>query len=287
MSNVFIRSLSESDLEFVHRSCLSEHWNYNLRNIERMFAYELCGCFVAEADGKRIGHVFSISYGKVGWIGLLIVDKEHRRSGVGTLLTKKAMSYLLDSGVETIKLESVSEIANLYRKLGFIDEFDSLRFMRINKKGDHVANLNVALLRMNEIEEIAKFDSRYFGANRLKVLRQIYEDNPELCFISRIRSQIVGYIMLYEAETGYRVGPWVCNPCYSSIARELLLKCIEILKANTKVYIGVPAVNNMAVKILQDLDFKQYSKSIRMYFGKKPENECIEGVFAIGGPEKG
>jgi len=287
MSNVFIRLLSENDLEFVHQSCSSEHWNYSLKSIERMFAYEPNGCFVAEAGGKRVGHAFSTSYGKVGWIGLLIVNKEYRRSGVGTVLMKEAMSYLLNLGVETIKLESVPDIADLYRKLGFMDELDSLRFMTINKKVNHATNLNVSLLKMNDIEEIAKFDSRYFGANRLKVLRQIHENNPELCFISCIKSQIVGYIMCCAAETGYRIGPWVCNPCYSSIARELLLKCIDILEANTKVYVGVPAVNDMAVKILQDLDFKQYSKSIRMYFGKKPKNECIEGIFAIGGPEKG
>jgi len=252
-----------------------------------MFTYEPNGCFVAEVNGKQVGHVFSISYGKVGWIGLLIVDKEHRRSGIGTLLTKKAMSYLLDLGVETIKLEAVPEIAILYRKLGFIDEFDSLRFMRINKKDSHTTNMNVTPLGRDEIEEMAKFDSRYFGANRLKVLRHVHEDDSERCFISRVKSQIVGYIMCYEAETGYRIGPWVCNPCYSSIARELALKCMETLKANTKVYVGVPAVNKLAVRILQDLDFRQYFKSIRMYFGKKPKNECIEGIFAIGGPEKG
>jgi len=287
MSSVSIRFFNESDIEFAYKSCRSEQWNLSLRSIERMFTCEPEGCFVAEVDGKRVGHVFSISYGKVGWIGLLIVDKEARRSGIGTLLMKNGMSYLLDLGVETIKLEAVPEIANLYRKLGFIDEFDSLRFKGVNRNSNHMTNLNVTQLRNDEIGKIAKFDSRYFGVNRLKVLSLIYEDNPELCFISRIKSQIVGYIMCYEAETGYRIGPWVCKPSNLSSARELVLRCMETLKANTEVYIGVPIVNNIAVKILEDLGFKQYFKSIRMYFGKKLKNECIKGVFAIGGAEKG
>jgi len=42
----------------------------------------------------------------------------------------------------------------------------------------------------------------------------------------------------------------------------------------------------VAVKILQKQVFRQYSKSIRMYLGVKIEDEP-EGVYAIGGPEKG
>jgi len=54
-----------------------------------------------------------------------------------------------------------------------------------------------------------------------------------------------------------------------------------------QVYVGVPAVNRAAVEFLQDFDFRQYSKSIRMYFGEKLETERVNGIFAIGGPEKG
>jgi len=287
MSNILIRLFSKNDIEFSHKQTENEHWFHNLKTIRRTFTYEPNGCFIAEVNGKRIGHVFSINYGKVGWIGLLIVDKEHRRSGVGTLLMKHAMSYLLNSGVETIKLEAVPEIANLYRELGFVDEFDSLRFVMINKKDAQLTSTSVRPLKKNELSEIAKFDSTYFGANRAKVLRLLYADNPEVCFTSRIGSQIIGYIMCYEVETGYRIGPWVCNPSYPPNAKELIVKSLEIIKPTIKLYVGVPALNNMAVKILQDLGFTQYSKSIRMYFGKKLENEHTEGIFSIGGAENG
>ncbi len=115
---------------------MMERWNDTRNDIERMFSYEPDGCFVAEVNSRAAGHVFSISYGKLGWIGLLIVEAKYRRKRVGTLLTKKAIDYLLNCGVKTIKLEAVSTIANLYRELGFVNDFDSLRFIRTGGEKD-------------------------------------------------------------------------------------------------------------------------------------------------------
>jgi hypothetical protein len=61
---------------------------------------------------------------------------------------------------------------------------------------------------------------------------------------------------------------------------------MEKIEENAKLYVGVPAVNKKAVEILQDFGFEQYSKSIRMRFGKEL-NELVNGIFSIGGPEKG
>ena len=93
--------------------------------------------------------------------------------------------------------------------------------------------------------------------------------------------------MCRKAEKGYRVGPWVRNPENPQAARELLMKCKETVEENGKLYVSVPAVNKIAVEILQGLGFGQYSKSIRMYFGEKLETKRVSGVFAIGGSEKG
>ena len=143
------------------------------------------------------------------------------------------------------------------------------------------------ILKKREITQLAEFDAEYFGANRIRVLNGLYQDNPQLCFVSHNGSKIAGYIMCYEAESGHRIGPWVCNPENPQVARELLMKCIQTIRGNEKLYVSVPAVNKAAVKILMNFDFEQYSKSIRMYHGEKLETERVNGIFAIGGPEKG
>jgi ribosomal protein S18 acetylase RimI-like enzyme len=277
----------ENDIKFAYKTTKIEGWNYPEKDIKRMFSYHPSGCFIAETDGKQVGHVFSVNYGKLGWIGLLIVKAEYRRKGIGTALMKKAISHLLTSRVETTRLEAVSAIANLYRKLEFVDEYDSLRFLGINRKIDYVASSNVKLLKEGMIRKVAMFDAEYFGANRTKVLSSLYHDHPKLCFVSCAGPELVGYIMCRMAEKGYRMGPWVCNPENPQAAKELLTECMKTMEENAKLYVGVPAVNKKAVEILQGFGFEQYSKSIRMHFGKELETECTTGIFAIGGPEKG
>ena len=282
-----LRLFKETDIEFAYETTKTEGWNYKKEDTQRMFSYNPSGCFIAEVNGKQVGHVFSVNYGNLGWIGLLIVRAEYRRKGVGTALMKEAINNLLTSGVETIRLEAVSAIATIYRKLGFVDEYDSLRFSGITRKIASTSSSNVRLAKKETIKEIAEFDAEYFGANRIKVLSSLYHDHPKLCFISYSGPKLVGYIMCRKAEKGYRVGPWVCNHENSQAARELLTKCMETAEEDAKLYVGVPAVNKKAVEILQDFGFDQYSKSIRMRIGKKLKNERVSEVFAIGGPEKG
>jgi len=287
LESLDIRSFTKGDIDFAHEMTEIEKWNNTRKDIERMFKLNPSGCFVAEVKGKRVGHVFSVRYGKLGWIGFLIVRAEYRVKGVGTLLMRKAMDHLLGCGVETIKLEAVPKIASLYRKLGFVDEYDSLRFFGKTRKLTSAASSNVKSLQKSMIEEVAKFDAEYFGADRSEVLMRLCSDYPKLCYVSCIESKIVGYIMCRRAESGYRAGPWVCAPKDPRNSRELLAKCVERLGQNAELYIGVPAANKVAVKIMQEFGFEQYSKSIRMRFGKKLETDDIKGVFAIGGPEKG
>jgi ribosomal protein S18 acetylase RimI-like enzyme len=287
MEHFSIRPFKDEDIDFAYKLNVMEQWDDTRNDIKRMFNGEPNGCFIAEIKSKPVGHVFSISYGRLGWIGFLIVKAEYRRRGIGTLLTRRAMGYLLSCKVETIKLEAVSAIADLYRKLGFVDEYDSLRFTGVSRKITSLSSHRINTLKIEGIKQLTKFDAEYFGANRTKVLHRLYQENPQLCFVSRVGSRIVGYIMFRKTKSGYIIGPWVCNPENPQIARELLMECMETIGHNAKLYVGVPAMNEVAVEILQDFDFRQYSKSIHMHFGEKLETERVDGVFAIGGPEKG
>lgn len=218
---------------------------------------------------------------------MLIVKAEYRRRGIGTLLTKKAMNYLLSCEVKTIKLEAVPAISELYRKLGFVGEYDSLRFIGACEKIASLRNYSIALMKRERILELARFDAKYFGASRIKILMRLHHDNPKLCYVSYKKSKITGYVMCRKVKIGYKIGPWVCNPENAQAARELLMKSAETTGQNAKLYVGVPAVNKTSVEILQEFGFTQYSRSIRMRFGEKLETECADGIFAVGGPEKG
>lgn len=287
MSAVHIRPLRKDDIEFVYARSLQTHWSYNRQMIKRLVAYEPNGCFIAHVDQKRVGHIFCIAFGKVGWIGVLNVDPWYRRQGIGTLLMKKAVHYLRNLAVDTIKLEAVPVIAELYHKLKFINEFDSLRFMKNNKRFENDVGPHVKQMRGGDLEAIAEFDSKYFGVHRSRVLHRLYMDLPECCFLSHVNSQIAGYIMFYPIEKGYRIGPWVCNPHFPQVARALILKSMQIIKCEVPLYVGTPAVNKLAIELLQTLGFTLTSKCIRMYLDKKDTKQNPTGIYSVASPEKG
>ena len=252
-----------------------------------MFRFEPEGCFIAEVDAQPVGHVFSISYGSLGWIGLLIVEPEYRRRGIGKLLTVRAKDYLLSQGVQTIKLEGVAEIADLYRQIGFVDEYDSLRLKRTTERLPPNGGKRVRSITKEDLLELAAFDAKYFGADRTRVLGQLYEASPQLCFILRTDSNVAGYVMCRKAHIGYNLGPMVCNPELAKTASDLVRACVGRLNRRAEVFVGVPAVNCAATQMWKELGFFEYSRSIRMRLGKGLEHECVDGIFAIAGPMKG
>jgi predicted N-acetyltransferase YhbS len=286
MEPLSIRTLTEKDIEFAYELNTTEQWNDRKEDLLRMYNYEPKGCFIAELQKKPIGHIFSVSYGKLGWIGLLIVKTEHRRKGTATQLMKRAVDYLLQCGVETIKLEAVPEMAELYRKLGFIDECDSLRFSKTLAKPDLQAKDGPAPIKKENISEIAEFDEKFFGANRTKVLASLFKENTQLCLAAYDREAVDGYIMCRKAKNGFKIGPFVCNPENTQTADDLLQALANRL-VSTTLYVGLPATNKNAVDLLTKRGFTRYSMSIRMRLGQELKNERVQGVFGIGGPMKG
>ena len=289
---VSIRLWTEGDIDYVVESVQREGWGHTRRDVERCWLYEPDGCFIAEAGGRRVGHVFSIRYDSAGWIGLLIVDPREREKGIGRMLMQNAISYLQKSGAETMRLEAVERAVPLYRRLGFKEEFDSLRFKRkvdqINapKRTKEAEMLGgVRLMQKDEIETVASFDSRYFGANRQRVLRSLCEDNPQLCFIAEKKGNTSGYIMARKVREAHWIGPWISED--SETAEGLFLVCVGALGDETELRLGMPAPNNDGVTLMEKLDFELTGKSVRMVLGERQHAVHASGVYGIGGPEKG
>jgi len=292
MSMIVVRLMTQADIRFATESVENERWGYTRRDIERCWQYESKGCFVAKLDHKPIGHVFSISYGKLGWIGLFIVKEEYRQKRVGTQLMQTAIDYLENIGVETIRLEAVEKAVPLYKRLGFVEEFDSLRFSKLLKEGESprtsCQKVKVEGMSENDLETIVRFDSKYFGANRLRVLQNLYKDSPRNCFLAKEKQNVVGYVMSRKISGIHHIGPWVCEKQDPRAACDLLVTCISAIEEKeTELRIGMPAPNTNGIKLMEKFGFQLISKSIRMVCGKHKHKGDVMGIYGIAGPEKG
>lgn len=283
-----IRTWTQADLTYVVESVQREGWGHARRDVERCWNLEPNGCFIAESDNKLVGHIFSVLFGEIGWIGLLIVNPEKRGKGIGAALMEAAINYLEENGAKTIKLEAVEEAAPLYRRLGFVDAFDSLRFRGTpgrNEKQPHRPE-TAFLMHENDISEVAEFDAQYFGANRLSILRRLYGDFSQYCFAAKENQRINGYIMARKTLDELWLGPWVCAD--SQVAGFLFDALFEsVRKEATYLRLGFPALNTNARKLVEKLGFHLVGKSIHMIRGDRKNQGDVTCIYGIGGPEKG
>ena len=283
-----IRCWKRADIDYVLESVSREGWGHTQPDVERCWKLEPNGCFIAEFQNKPVGHVFSIRYDKVGWIGLLIVNPECRGRGVGFALMETAVSYLQSAGAETIRLEAVEKAVPLYRRVGFIEEFDSLRFRKQLRQEEKLKPKRgvTSQMRDDDLTNVAQFDAPHFGANRLPVLVSIYRDNPHLCLVAKEKRNIIGYVMARQSLNGFWIGPWVCLD--SETARHLFSASVATIEGNdTELRVGLPVLNTSGLALMDKLGFQLAGKSIHMVLGNRGNQGAATHVYGIGGPEKG
>jgi ribosomal protein S18 acetylase RimI-like enzyme len=282
-----IRTWKQADLAYVADSIQREGWGHSERDVERCWNLEPEGCFIAESENKPVGHVFSVLYGKIGWIGLLIVNPEKRGLGIGAALMKTAINYLEENGAETTKLEAEEKAVPLYRRLGFVDEFDSLRYCGMPKHKNQLLERGViSPIRRNDIHKIAEFDAQHFGANRLPVLKSLLSDFPQYCFAARENKRIEGYIMARKTLDELWVGPWICSD--SRVVQVLYNRLFEsVQKETVRLRLGFPALNTNARKLVEELGLQLAGKSIHMIRGNRKNQGDVKHIYGIGGSEKG
>lgn len=283
---VRIRPWTEGDIEYVAQSISRERWGHTRRDVERCLHWEPKGCFVAEEGSEKVGHISTIGYRKLGWIGLLIVNPERRGEGIGTALMRTAVDYLHQTGVETIRLEAEEAAVPLYRRLGFREEFASMRYGgRAGVEEQEFHRQEISQVERKDISALVALDSEYFGADRSRVLKALFEGDQRQCFVAN-RSEPSGYIMCRRTQNGHWMGPWICKD--SAQAEKLLNAALSSIGGrHSGLRFGFPSSNVSMLRLMKKKNFSFKGKSIRMFLGENRHRGIPHCVFGIGGPEKG
>ena len=273
-----IRLLFESDIPAAMGLKEAAGWNQTEADWRRWLSLEPNGCFAAVRDGRLVGTTTTTIYDTLAWIGMVLVDPQHRRQGIAAQLMNVALDYLKDR-VETIKLDATALGQPVYEKFGFEVESEVERWTG-NATGGGARSLPVmdraALL---ELDRIA------FNADRSKLIERLIDDACVAPVLIRAADgALSGYALARSGTRKTYVGPVVAND--PRVIETLMDEMLSQLPGRD-VYIDI---NKECIdddtRLLPQRGFVKERDLIRMVKGG-PTQKTSPLVVAIAGPEVG
>jgi ribosomal protein S18 acetylase RimI-like enzyme len=279
-----VRVLRKRDVSWAIRLTDLERWGYTRADFERLLALEPEGCFVALVGGKRAGITCSITYGKLAFIGAVIVHPDVRGKHVGEALMKSTLDYVDGKGVETARLNAYLNVVPFYERLGFRGEYENVRYHgNVRASGTPDAERPAT---PEDLPAIAHFDSFYFGAPRERLLARLLQEFPQHFLVARDEGGIRGYIVANADAGAVEIGPWVANPTLPDVAGDLLHGLLSRL-GPTRIGLTAPTPNEHHERMAGELRLETAFRTLRMYRGRDAYHGLPKGIFALAGLEKG
>ena len=270
------RKMAPTDIDAGLALCRSAGWN-QLESDWKLFL-ELApdGARVAiDESGKVAGTVATINYeDRFSWIGMVLVDREKKRQGIGTQLLHEALAIL--KNVQTVKLDATPAGREVYLKLGFKDEYMLSRMVLKNELNFSAGN--TSSLQKKDLKWISETDNEVFGASRKDLLIKLFKNFPDLSFAINNTAYSFG-------RRGFnftQIGPVIAENVDD--AKQLVKNALAVI--NGPVVIDVMD-NSPFQQWLSSLGFTEQRKLIRMYLGKNSYPGIPARQYAILGPEFG
>lgn len=270
-----VRPFRLSDIEFALAQTAREGWLSSRACLEAIIDTAIGGCLIAEEDERQIGMVTCTRYASTAWIGNLVVLPEHRRRGLGTRLMSMAFEHLRESGIKTIRLEADPPGAAIYRRMGFTDLYQSLRFVLPRAAPGKQPPLEP--LSIEDLSKLADFDRPCFGDNRIRFLRALQLRASAGYKLSGPEG-LSGYVMLLPTQSGTRIGPLVARDPESAarLANLAVSKC-----PGQTLSIGLLSSNRAGVDLCRSLGFEVRPASTRMIWGEDQGAGDPDRIFGI------
>jgi GNAT superfamily N-acetyltransferase len=267
-----VKNMSEDDFAFAVNITDTMDWNLVEDDFKFMMTLEPEGCFVLLNGSERVGIVTTVSFGKIGWIGNLIVSENYRKKGAGAMLVRYSLDYLTNKTVETVGLYAYIDTIHFYRRIGF--EYDSEFVVFQGTSFSSPVRADVREIRIEDVRDVIDFDGSCFGASRKKLLEPILRNSNNLCYMSCENGQIVGYAAAKVYDGIAELGPLVCLKGHNDVAAALLKATLKSLDGY-HVSMCIPRKESMIYNLLKASGFSESFPVARMFFGYPSVEDCI------------
>jgi GNAT superfamily N-acetyltransferase len=277
MTFVDIRLLFESDIPSAMALKEAAGWNQTAADWRRLLSLEPNGCFAAVKDGRLVGTTTTTIYDELAWIGMVLVEPQHRRHGIAAQLMSVALEYL-EGKVETIKLDATALGQPVYERFGFEVESDVERWTGRSTGRETQSETLI------DREALLNLDRLAFNADRSKLIDKLIDDAvvpPVL--IGTSYGVLSGYALARSGTRKTYVGPVVAKD--RQVIETLLDRMLGQLPGRD-VYIDINKECIVAASVMSDRGFVKERDLLRMVRGG-PSQKTSFLVVAIAGPEVG
>jgi GNAT superfamily N-acetyltransferase len=255
-------------------------WNQTADDWMRFLTATPDGCFVAECDGQVVGTSATIIYeGRFAWIGMVLVDAAYRGRGIGRALLECAIRYLDSRNVPAMKLDATPQGKPLYKKLGFVSEYEIERWMLRGQSAVVLPGKGTV-----EIEDVLRLDREIFGADRGQLLRSLAEAAPDFALADRQGEEIIGYTFGRRGSRAGHLGPWVAR---NEDAASRLLDAFLSRSGKDLIFVDCAQSNPWAIPLVKNRGFEFSRPLTRMFRGTNKYAGRPELVCGVLGPEFG
>lgn len=285
-NSVQIRSFrDEQDVAFAAHLTKQEAWHsQTFDELLNLFNHDRQGCLLAEIDNQPVGICIATPYTNTAFIGELIVERPYRKQGIGYSLMEKAIETLNKRMIKSIFLDGVQNAVNMYKSLGFVPLYRSLRFFGQleEKKSIYVRNMSE-----NDLQQITSMDKEYFGDDRSFFLKKLLIQYPRLSYVYEKDGVIQAYLF---GRIG--IGGWITagplGSCLEEKAQMEILSHFQTVIGNQPFSIGVlePRISMVKQLTLGGMQ-PQKDPPVRMKYGEGINLGDYPSSLAIGSPAKG
>jgi GNAT superfamily N-acetyltransferase len=283
---ISLRRMTGDDIVLGMRLKEQAGWNQTAADWQRCLELQPDGCFVAEYEGTPAGTVTTCIFGSVAWIAMVLVDVALRGRGIGRALLDRALTFLDEREIPSIRLDATPLGRPLYQSLGFVEEYTLIRHEGVPASNGTLvepsAKMVLHAMRSEHQEGITQLDRQVTNTDRQLLLRRLFDEVPDEWYIAIEEEDVRGFV---AARPGSRA--WQIGPCLAiADAGQLLLAAALRRHAGQRVFVDVPADNRTALAVMQAAGLVAQRPLYRMGRGVTVR-ENVQQLWSSFGPEKG
>ncbi len=275
-----IRPLTPDHVPPAYRLSTQVGWNQTETDWRRLLELSPRGCFGGWVNGELIATGTLITYGEtVGWIGMILVDENHRRQGYGSSMFERVHDLAVDR-CDRVGLDATEAGRTVYRQLGYVDVTTVERWSGSLVTAESPLG-EVYDLKPADNNELFQLDHRTCGVDRTALLDHLL--TSEGCSGFAIGEPIRGYAIVRPGRQQEHIGPVIAG---SNEDLSLLLSAAARDLEDNDVLIDLIDPESIG-PLLEPLGFQHQRTLTRMSFEDPLDLLVGESVVAAAAFELG